>query len=259
MRIALAIVKCMFAAGVVLVPAAAFHLAPYLPVQAQNHSTHQGETKAGGLTSAATRLHRAARTGDVALLRSELQRGVSPNVADIRGQSALMIAAQRGHIQAVELLLQAGANVNARSQSGRTALIDAAEAGRVNTTRLLIQHGADLNAAARTGTALEAAERAGHMKTAALLREAGARASGHSLGDTVCVRPWGGEGYCGVVEGIDENRYRLRVTSIVGCAAGCPAKAECSADRPVGGAGGIAVGDQVETMSWCLTHTGVKP
>jgi hypothetical protein len=48
------------------------------------------------------------------------------------------------------------------------------------------------------------------------------------------------------------------VTGIVGCADGCAAQAECSAGRGVGGAQGIAVGDTVDTVSWCLTHTGVQ-
>jgi hypothetical protein len=92
-----------------------------------------------------------------------------------------------------------------------------------------------------------------------MLVEAGARSTGSSVGDTVCVRPWGGDGYCGTVESIDKTHYRLRVTKLVGCEKGCPVKAECSAGREVGGSHGIAVGDEVATVSWCLTHTGVKP
>jgi ankyrin repeat protein len=171
-----------------------------------------------------------------------------------------MDAVAAGQPDAVRLLLAARADVNARSKAGRTALIEAAEQGQLEAARLLIAAGADLNTYQRGwGTALKTAERTGHNDIAEMLRKAGAQSSGSSVGDTVCVRPWSGDGYCGTVEAIDKNNYTIRVTQIVGCKDGCPAKEECSAGRPVGGSGGIAVGDEVKTVSWCLTHTGVKP
>ena len=103
------------------------------------------------------------------------------------------------------------------------------------------------------------AERTGHNDLAAILLKAGARSSGKSVGDTVCVRPWDGSGYCGVVEEIQKTVFRIHVTEIVGCEEGCVAKAECSEKRPVGGRDGIRPGEVVTTVSWCLTHTGVKP
>ena len=209
-----------------------------------------------------TAIHRAARTGDLALLRSELQRGVSPNAADDQGRTPLMDAAGSGQVEATRLLLEAGAEVNARAKSGRTAVIEAAAHGRLSVTREIIAHGADLNISQRGwGTALDVAERAGFGKTAVLLRQAGAQTSGRSPGDKVCVRLWGGDGYCGTVVSVDKTRFLIRVTQIVGCeeTGACPERAECSAGQPVGDSGGIAVGDEVSTVSWCLTHTGVKP
>jgi hypothetical protein len=142
-------------------------------------------------------------------------------------------------------------------------LIEAAEFGRVDSAQLLIASGANISASQRGwGTALEAAERMGHNELAAMLRQAGARSSGRSVGDTVCVRPWHGDGYCGEVVEVNKTSFRLRVTEIIGCEGGCQARAECSASRAVGGPrdmGGIQVGDEVATVSWCLTHTGVKP
>jgi hypothetical protein len=93
---------------------------------------------------------------------------------------------------------------------------------------------------------------------AALLRARGARTSGRSVGDKVCVRPWKGDGYCGVVLSLDRNDYRLRVTEIVGCSNGCRAMEECSAGKPVGGSSGLKAGDTITTVSSCLTHTGVS-
>jgi len=205
-------------------------------------------------------LHRAAQSGDIELLRSRLQQGGNPDDRDKAMRTPLMDAVKSDRIEAVRLLLGAGADVNATSASGRTPLIEAAEFGQVDSAQLLIASGANINASQRGwGTALEAAERMGHNDVAATLRQAGARSSGRSVGNTVCVRPWQGDGYCGEVVEVNKTSFRLRVTEIIGCEGGCQPKAECSAGKAVGGADGIQVGDEITTTSWCLTHTGVKP
>jgi hypothetical protein len=205
-------------------------------------------------------IHRAAQSGDLEILRSRLGQGMNPDERDKAMRTPLMDAVKSDRIEAVRILLGAGANVNAISASGRTALIEAAEFGVIESAQLLIASGADLNTSQRGwGTPLEAAERMGHNELAAMLRRAGARSSGRSVGDTVCVRPWQGDGYCGEVVEVNKTSFRLRVTEIIGCDVGCQAKAECSANRAVGGANGVQVGDEITTVSWCLTHTGVKP
>jgi hypothetical protein len=205
-------------------------------------------------------LHRAAQAGDLERLRSGLRQGGNPDERDKTMRTPLMDAVKSDRVEAVRVLIGAGADVNATSASGRTPLIEAAEFGRGDTARLLIASGANINASQRGwGTALETAERTGHKEFAAMLRQAGARSSGRSVGDTVCVRPWQGDGYCGAVVDVDKTSFRLRVTEIIGCESGCQPKAECSASRAVGGTGGVQVGDEVTTVSWRLTHTGVKP
>ncbi|HKX29767.1 MAG TPA: ankyrin repeat domain-containing protein [Blastocatellia bacterium] len=203
-------------------------------------------------------LHRAAQAGNLELLLSQLGQGRNPDARDSEGRTPLMTAAKAGQVETARALLKAGASVNAAAPFGRTPLLEAAEGGQTAVARLLIDAGADLNVRERgVGTALEAAERTGNSELAAALRQAGARTSGRSVGDTVCVRPWNGNGYCGVVEEVNKTAFRIRVTELIGCADGCAAKAECSESRAVGGSGGIKVGDLVTTVSWCLTHTGV--
>ncbi len=203
-------------------------------------------------------LPKAARDGDLARLRSLLDAGADPNQRDGNGNRPLVEAVAAGHAAAARLLLAAGANPNLTSAGGRTPLIEAAIGGRIEIVRLLIASGAGIDTAERgAGTALEAAEREGHTGIAALLRQSGARTSGRSVGDKVCVRPWNGDGYCGMVEAIDRNDYHLRITEIVGCPNGCPAMAACSAGKPVGGGGGLQAGDTITAASSCLTHTGV--
>jgi hypothetical protein len=210
--------------------------------------------------SAQTELHRAARDGRLEALRLRLLQGMNPDARDRAGRTPLMEAVKAGQVEAVRMLLAVGANINTRSSAGRTALVEAAEFGRNDAARILIDSGADLNASQRGwGSPLEAAERTGNNELAAMLRRAGARSSGRSVGDTVCVRPWQGNGYCGVVEEVNKTSFRIRVTQVVGCENGCEAKAECSESRVVGGADGIQAGDVITTVSWCLTHTGVQP
>jgi ankyrin repeat protein len=207
-----------------------------------------------------TALHAAARTGNVAAIRSALEQGNKPDVRDREGRTPLMDAAASGHVDAAQLLIRGGAQVNAFSKAGRTALMDAAAGGHWKMTKLLIAAGADLNRAQRGhGTALQIAEQAGNNDIVALLLKAGAQSSGSSVGDKVCVRPWNGDGYCGTVTARNKSSVSLRVTELVGCKDGCAAKSECSEGRAVGGSGGISVGEPVTTVTWCLTHTGVKP
>ena len=204
-------------------------------------------------------LPKAAREGDLAKLKSLLDSGADPNRRDGNGKSPLVAAVAAGQAPAARALVAAGADPNLASSGGRTPLIEAAIGGRVEIARLLISAGADHNIGERgAGTPLEAAEREGHAEMAALLRASGARTSGRSVGEKVCVRPWKGDGYCGVVLSIDSNDYRLRITEIVGCPIGCRAMELCSAGKPVGGSGGLHAGDTISAASSCLTHTGVS-
>lgn len=173
---------------------------------------------------------------------------------------ALLEAARRGDAARVKALLREGANVNAANASGLTPLIEAAARGRTDVARLLIEGGADLDARHRElGTALDVAQRNAHRDVAQMLERHGARGSGKSVGDTVCVRGWSGSGFCGVIQDRTTIGYRLAVTRLQGCPNGCPPDDDCSGGRPVGGRDrdNIRAGAEVWVKSWCLTDTGL--
>ena len=177
--------------------------------------------------------------------------------ADDETTRRLAAAVARGDAAQVAVLVRQGADPDAADRSGWTALHLAAEAGDAALARLLLDAGAhpDVRSRAR-GTPLDVAERAGRTEVARLLRLHGARGSGKSIGDTVCVRPWAGDGYCGVVEAADPTRYRLRLSRVVGCAGGCAPDPACSAGQAVGA--GLGEGDVLWVPASCLTHTGVR-
>jgi len=189
--------------------------------------------------------------------------GLATVVAASAGRDrALLEAARRGDAARVQALLREGANVNTATAGGLTPLIEAAVNGRTEVARVLIEAGADPDARHRElGTALDVAQRNGRRALVEVLRRLGARGSGKSVGDTVCVRPWAGNGFCGVIEDVAGTDYRLGVTRVRGCLAGCPPDEDCSGGRPVGGADRDAVraGGEVRVKSWCLTDTALPP
>ena len=190
---------------------------------------------------------------------TEAKRDAILDARDAHGLTRLVIAASSGDTATMNALVAQGAGLDVTAKDGRTALIAAVQSGKVETVEALVAAGANLDLAARgTGTPLNEAENHGETQIAALLLASGAHPTGKSVGDTVCVRPWGGEGFCGRVTSFSIRSVAIKVAQVVGCRDGCQAKQECSAGRTVGG-NGIQPGEQVAVPSWCLTQTGVKP
>ncbi len=178
--------------------------------------------------------------------------------ADEDASRRLIAAAERGDAAGLLALLTRGADPDRGDAGGWTALHQAAEAGDSAIVHVLLQRGAspDLRARAR-GTALDVAESSGRTEVARALRAAGARGSGKSIGDYVCVRPWAGDGYCALVLGRDATRFELQLTQVVGCKTGCAAEPTCSGGKSVGLLG-LRPGDRLWVPASCLTHTGVR-
>ena len=77
-------------------------------------------------TAFADPIHDAAKSGDIAGVQAELDKGVDVNAKREGGSTPLHGAAAGGHEEIVELLIANGANVNVKDGFGRTPL-DAAE------------------------------------------------------------------------------------------------------------------------------------
>ena len=117
---------------------------------------------------------KAARKGNLELVESYIEQGISLESMDQYGWTALMLAAWLGHNQVVEWLLSKGANVDATSQTGCTALIGAARCGHTQVVEMLLSNGANVDATIQNGfmkgyTALMFAVRSGCTQIVELL------------------------------------------------------------------------------------------
>lgn len=123
-------------------------------------------------------LIQAAREGDAAVVHKLLVKGISPDVTDKKGRSALFWASSGDHAKTVRELVEGGAHVNASAPDGTTPLMRTAEFSRTaDAARLLVGAGADLQAKNKAGwTSLLLAIRAGHDETALFLLAQGADA-----------------------------------------------------------------------------------
>jgi uncharacterized protein len=151
------------------------------------------------LTTGATPLLRAAKAGDVEVIRILLAKGADAKLSTKVGMTAIMAAAGLGTkeedttgrkkteaeaIASIKLCLDAGADVNAVNNQGDTALHGAAQKGSDQVVQFLADHGAKLDLKDKRGrTPLDAANgalgnggfdgtrRDVHESTVALLRK----------------------------------------------------------------------------------------
>ncbi|MDX1570859.1 MAG: ankyrin repeat domain-containing protein [Xanthomonadales bacterium] len=123
-------------------------------------------------------LHRAARLGRTAMVRTMLEAEADPNLRDDIGFTPLMEAAREGHADLVELLLAAGGSAVARAHASAlefSVLHLAAIGGDPAIVRRMVAAGAALDAQDTDGsTALLWAVGEGRQEAVAELLELGA-------------------------------------------------------------------------------------
>jgi ankyrin len=110
------------------------------------------------LQAGTTPLARAAKGGDVEVVKLLLAHGANPTLPTVQGVTPMMMAAGTGYsgrdsrgryqteeqaIEITQMLLDAGADINHRANDGGTALHGAAGRGRNQLINLLVSHKAD--------------------------------------------------------------------------------------------------------------------
>ena len=100
----------------------------------------------GKSTAKATSLWDAARTGDIAVLKQHLAKGMDIDAKDEGGGTALGLAALAGQTEAVKFLIEKDADVSFAGGDNNTPLHGAAFLGQVGAAKLLVDAGAKVNA-----------------------------------------------------------------------------------------------------------------
>jgi ankyrin repeat protein len=133
-------------------------------------------------TGLADPIHDAARTGDLAGVQAELNKGVDVDKEELSGLTPLHYAARLVHKEIAELLIDKGANVNAVWGGRVTPLHEAAWWGRKEIAELIITAGADVNAKVSDGrTPLAMAIDQNKPETADIIRKHGGMTSAELL------------------------------------------------------------------------------
>jgi uncharacterized protein len=115
----------------------------------------------------------AAKAGDIAAVRAELQKKSDVNRPALDGSTALHHAVHRDAVEIVDLLLAAGANPMAANRYGVTPLSLACTNGNAKVVERLLRSGADPNTALPGGeTAVMTAARTGDVSVLKALIEA---------------------------------------------------------------------------------------
>uniref|UniRef100_A0A0D6R2R2 ACB domain-containing protein n=1 Tax=Araucaria cunninghamii TaxID=56994 RepID=A0A0D6R2R2_ARACU len=88
-------------------------------------------------------IHSYASEGDVTGLLQLLEQGITIDLRDSQGRTALHWAADRGQLKIAETLVSKGADINAKDMEGQTPLHYAFVCEREDIAKYLIDHGAD--------------------------------------------------------------------------------------------------------------------
>ena len=74
-----------------------------------------------------------------------LDKGVSINSKDLKGQTPLHLASKKGYLKAVTTLLDSGADINALDDYGCTSLIIAVMMDHIEVVYILLRYGANMS------------------------------------------------------------------------------------------------------------------
>jgi|GEM_PF-6465737 len=93
----------------------------------------------------------ALESGDVASIRTQLQKGASAQLRNAKGIPALSVAAKTGNPQVVQMLIHAGADLNIQDSEGNTPLLTAIANNHTEIVKILLDAGANPNKANAEG------------------------------------------------------------------------------------------------------------
>lgn len=120
-------------------------------------------------------IHAAARNGDLAAVKSALEKDPDQiSALNSNGSTPLIVAASVGHSQVLDYLLNKGADIQAVNKMGMGALHYAVNGEFLDVVKLLIEKGADVNVQSMMGSPLHRAVFVGNMEIIGLLLAAGA-------------------------------------------------------------------------------------
>ncbi len=107
----------------------------------------------------------AARSGDLANVKTLLAQGAQVTATDASGATALIAATYGNHVEVARVLIQAGADVNVQDQTRQSAFLITTSEGYVELLRLTLQAGADVHRTdSYNGTGLIRAADRGHVE-----------------------------------------------------------------------------------------------
>ncbi|XP_026535009.1 ankyrin repeat and SOCS box protein 2 [Notechis scutatus] len=122
-----------------------------------------------------TALYLATNRGNIDCMRSLLQAGAEPDIANKARETPLYKACERKNSEAVQVLLQYNADVNHRCNRGWTALHEAVARNDLEIIEFLLQGGAKVESTNCYGiTSLFVAAESGHLEALRFLAKCGA-------------------------------------------------------------------------------------
>ena len=138
----------------------------------------------GAAPDGSTAVHWAVHRDNLAMVNALLAAGAKADLVTRYKIAPLTLAAQNGNAAIIERLLAAGANPDTESEEGQTALMTASRNGSVAAIRALLRHNAKVGLAEsfRGQTALMFAAGEGNTDAARLLVEVGADVNARSEG-----------------------------------------------------------------------------